>query len=336
MGVKLSIIIPKKEISFEYLENKKIAIDFSNMAYQFLSSIRQQDGTPLMDSRGNITSVYQGILSRISNLISRNIMPCFIFDGKSPILKMKTQEQRRYNKELAGIKLEKARVEGDEELMLRYSKQTSRLSKDIIKNSKEILMAMGLPVIQAPQEADAQLSHMCEVGDVDYVATSDIDPLFYGCPRTVTNLTLSQRRRLPSGAYVKITPTVIELKDVLSHLGINNDQLIALAILVGTDYNEGVKGIGPKTALKLVKEYKNFDVLFKTVNADFNWKKVYAVFKSMPIMKNYQLKWKEIDIYRLKKILVDQHDFSEERIDKTLLKLKEKDAKKHQKSLSDF
>ena len=141
-----------------------------------------------------------------------------------------------------------------------------------------LLKAMGIPVIQAPSEADAQMAFMCEKKDVDYVASSDVDCLLYGAPRLLTNLTLSQKRRLPSGATVKITPEVIGLADVLNHLGIDRDKLIALAILVGTDYNKGIKGVGPKTALKLVKQEKNFDKLFKDVNADFNWKKILRYF----------------------------------------------------------
>ena len=135
------------------------------------------------------------------------------------------------------------------------------------------------------------------------MASSDVDCLLYGAPKLVTNLTLSQRRKLPSGATVKITPEVIELQDVLNHLGIDRDKLIAIAMLVGTDYNKGIRGIGPKTALKLVKQENNFDKLFKEVKAEFNWKKIYAIFKSMPVMKEYQLKWNNVDEDKIRELL---------------------------------
>ena len=112
---------------------------------------------------------------------------------------------------------------------------------------------------------------------------------------------------------------------------------MAIAILSGTDFNVGgVKGIGPKNALRLVKEFKSFDKIFKEVKADFNWKQVYAVFKSMPVMPNYQLKWTDPDEEKIRKMLIDKHDFSEERVEKTLEKLKKFKEDKKQKGLSDF
>ena len=213
--------------------------------------------------------------------------------------------------------------------MQRYSKQTVRFTKEMAEEAKELIKAMGLPVIQSPSEADAQAAFMCEQKDVWATASSDFDSLVFGSPRMITNLTLSQKRRLPSGATVSTKPDLIILKDVLENLNLKQDQLIALAILVGTDYNPGgIKGIGPKTALKLVKEYNNYDELFKKVKADFNWKKIYAIYKSMPIMKNYQLKWSEVNSEKVKKILVDKYDFSEERVTKTLKSINKENLSK--------
>src|SRR3989344_4103254 len=319
MGVKLTDLLVKQQISFEDLKGKKIAIDASNMLYQFLSSIRQADGTPLKDRKGNITSHLVGTFSRISNLMDKGVKIVVVFDGKMPLLKVKTQEEREYKKQIAEKKFQEAKEEEDTENMYKYAKQTTRVSKEIFEETKELLIAMGIPVIQAPGESDAQISFMAEQGDVWAIASSDRDCLVYGAPRIITNLTLSQRRKLPSGASVKTTPEIIDLKETLAHLKINQDQLLVIAILTGTDYNlSGVKGIGPKTALKLVHQYKDFDTLFKEVKADFNWKEIYAVFKSMPIMKNYQLKWNPVDVEKVKEILVEEHDFSEERVEKTL------------------
>src|SRR3989344_5689349 len=333
MGIKLGDIITKKEISFNDLNKKRIAIDASNMLYQFISSIRQPDGTPLTDSKGKITSHLQGTFYRLSNLIEKGCLVCVCFDGKPPILKVHEKEQREHRKQLAEGRLEKAKEEGDEESMLKYSKQTSRLTFEMSNEAKELIKAMGLPVIQSPSESDAQISFMCERGDVDYAASSDYDCLLYGCPELLLNLTVSQRRKVRN-TYIAINPEMIELKQVLNELGINNDQLMAMAIMIGTDYNSGIKGIGPKTALKLVRQNKDFDSLFKELNPDFDWKKIYATFKSMPIMKNYQLKWTEPDSEKIKKILVDEHDFSEERVDKMLERLTKKE--KHQRGLSSF
>ncbi len=318
MGLQISDLVPKKQISFKDLENKTIAVDASQMLYQFLSSIRQPDGTPLMDNNQNITSHLQGVIARVTNLMQQNLKLAFVFDGKPPLLKIKEHEEREYRKQIAEDKLEKAKEEHDEEMMLRYSKQSIRLKKEMIDETKELIQYLGLPVIQAPSEAEAQCSFMNERGDIDFVGSSDYDSLLFGAPRIIRNLTLSTRKKLPSGAYVNINPELIELKSVLENLGINQDQLIVLGILVGTDFNEGVHKVGQKTALKLVKQYKNFDELFENVKTEFNWKQVYATFKSMPVMKNYQLKWKSPDVDKIKELLVEKHDFNEERINKNL------------------
>ena len=337
MGVNIAELLPKKEIELEDLKNKKIAIDASQMLYQFLSSIRQQDGTHLMDSRGNVTSHLMGLSTRITNLMAKNINLVFIFDGKPPKLKFKEQEERALRKIKAKEKLEKATREENIQDMYKYSQQTSRLNEQIIKESKEFIKALGLPVIQSPSEADAQAAFMCERKDVYAVASSDSDALIHGSPRLIRSLTLSTKRKLSSGIYVPVKPELIELKEVLQELNLKQDQLIALAILVGTDYNPGgVKGIGPKTALKLIHEYKDFDTLFKELKVDFSWKRIFAIYKSMAVMKNYQLNFKEPDFEKVKKILVDEHDFNKERVDKLLLKLQKEQESKKQKSLSDF
>ena len=337
MGVNLGEVIPKKEIKIESLKGKKIAIDASQTLYQFLSSIRQPDGTPLKDSNDNITSHLMGISTRLPNLIEKGLKVCFVFDGKPPALKIYESEQRESRKKLAEKRLKKAKKAKDEGLMLRYSKQTSRLTREMSNEAKELIGAYGIPVIQAPSEAEAQCSFMCEKGDVDYVGSSDYDSFIYNAPRIVRNLTLSSRRRLPSGIYISVHPEVIELKDILKSLEISQDQFIALSILVGTDYNPGgVKGIGPKTALKLVKQYKSFEDLFKEVKAEFDWKKIYAVFKSMPIMKNYQLNWTKLNQEKILKILVDKHEFNQERVEKGISRLLNNNNKQEQSSLDSW
>lgn len=337
MGVKLPGILPVKTITWEELKEKKIGIDFSNCAYQFLSSIRQPDGTPLMDSKGNITSHLQGLFSRTLNLMNKGIKICYIFDGKPPLLKQYEKEEREHRKRMAEARLKKAMEEEDVESMGRYSKQTSRLTSQMVMEAKELVKAMGLPVIQSPQESDAQGAFMAEKNDLFAFATSDADSLMHGCPRTIVNLTLAEKRKLPGGQFIYIKPQLIELKDVLKHLKINQDQLIVMGILTGTDYNpKGIPGIGPKKALNLVQQYKKFDKLFSELNPDFNWKKIYAIFKSMPVMKNYQLKWNSLDEEKVLKILVEKHEFNEERIKKLLNKNKQEQNNKKQKSLMDF
>ncbi len=324
MGVKLSELVPKDEVTWEQLKGKKIAIDASNALYQFVSSIRQRDGTPLMDSKGNVTSHLVGIFSRFSNLMAKGLKLCVVFDGKPPELKHLELAKRKQRKEEAQKKYEKAVEEGEEEQMLKYSRQVSKLSMGMIDEAKELISAMGLPVVQAPSEAEVQAALMCRNKDVWAVASSDYDCLLFRAPRMLTNLTLSQKRRLPSGQTAMVYPQLIELKDVLNKLAIEIDQLTALAMLVGTDFNPGgVKGIGPKKALTLVQTDKRFEEIFEDV--EFDWKEIIGVFKNMPVDRDYVLEWKEPDEERIKKILVGKHDFSEERVDNTLAKLRTRD-----------
>lgn len=207
----------------------------------------------------------------------------------------------------------------------------------MIEESKQLISALGLPFIQAPSEAEAQASYMCKNNDVDYVGSSDYDCLIYEAPKLVTNLTLSQRKRMPNGQTVKISPSVIELKEVLKTLDINQEQLLILSILTGTDYNpKGIHGIGPKKALKLVKETNDYDKMFKELNPEFNWKEIYDTFKKMKINNKYELKWSPIDREKVMKILVDEHDFNPERVEKTLNDLTKSNKPKEQKTLGEF
>ena len=326
MGVAITNILPKKEIPFEKLQGKKLAVDASNVIYQFLASIRQLDGTPLMDQEGNITSHLVGLAARVPNLMEKNIKLAFVFDGKPPAMKNEESKRRRELKQKAQEKYEDAKKKHDTTSMSKYSKQTIKLTEEIKEESKEFLKALGVPVIQAPSEGEAQAAFMAERGDVYATISQDIDSLIYSTPILIRNLTVSPKRRV-RGTYIKINPEIYDLNHILKNLKINKDQLLALSILVGTDYNPGgVHQVGPKTALKLVQEHKSFEKIFANVEADFNWKKVYATFKNMPVIKNYQLNWREPNINKIQDIL-HKHDFSEERINRILGKLKPKPQK---------
>jgi len=325
MGVAISDLIPKKEIKLEELKGKKLAIDASPVIYQFLASIRQPDGTPLMDNKNNVTSHLMGLSTRIPKLMEAGLKLAFVFDGKPPEMKYGESQIREKRKRKAEEKLKELDKE-DIESIAKYKKQSIRITKDIIKESEEFVRALGLPVIKAPSEAEAQAAFMAEQEDVYAIVSQDHDSLLYNAPRMIKNITVSPKRKI-KGMYVSVYPEMIELKEVLKKLKINQDQLLALSILVGTDYNPGgVKRIGPKTALKLVQEHKSFEKIFSQVEANFNWKEVYATFKNMPVIKNYKLRWKEPDLPKVEKIL-SSHDFSEDRINKLLERLKGKKQK---------
>ncbi|MEK6840169.1 MAG: flap endonuclease-1 [Nanoarchaeota archaeon] len=333
MGVKLTKLIEKESITFDHLSGKRIAIDFSNFAFQFLSSIRQPDGTLLMDAKGNITSHLVGIWSRFSNLMQRNIQLAIVLDGKPPAQKLRVNEERYKRKEEAIEKYQQAKDEEDIKTMSMYARQFSFLTKEMTQEAVDLLEAMGLPVIPAPGEADAQMAYINKQGDVWATASSDYDCLVHGAPRLITNLTLSGKRKLPSGAMVKTSPELIELSKVLTKLDITQDQLTYMAILIGTDYSKGVHGIGPMKALKLVQQHKTPEKIFAAAKADFDWKEIYEIFVKMPIQKKYALTWKEPDEKKIKQLLIEKHSFSEERVDATLNKLLKKQQDKEQTGL---
>ena len=343
MGVNFKDIIIKKEISIPYLAGKKLVVDGNNILYQFLSTIRQADGTPLMDSRGNITSHLNGLFHRSTKLMHYGIKLAFVFDGNAPELKRAERQRRAGLKQEAQERYDKAKKVGDVEGMKKYSMRTSRLTPEMIDEAIEVIDALGLPVVKAPSEGEAQAAYMVKKGDIFAEISQDYDCLLFGVPRMVQNLTVSERKKKKDKlSYEKVKPQLIELDENLKSLGITQDQLITLGILVGTDYNiGGIKGIGPKKAFDLVKKHRDdLDALFSNVKwddyFDYSWKDVFRLFKEMPVKKDYVLGWKELDHDRIVDILCNKHDFSETRVEDALQKLKDSQKKLSQKGLGDF
>ncbi|HLC98750.1 MAG TPA: flap endonuclease-1 [Candidatus Nanoarchaeia archaeon] len=343
MGTKLKDITIKKEIEISDLKGKVLVVDSYNVMYQFLTTIRMADGSPLMDSKGNITSHLNGLFNRTTNLMLRGLKLGFVFDGKAPKLKQRERERRSELKEEARKEYEIAKKREDIELMKKYAARTSRLTSEMVEEAKKLITALGLPVIQAPSEGEAQAAHIVNNGDAYAEISQDFDCLVFGVPKLVRNLTVSEKRKLPGKlSYATVKPEMIDLQENLDALGITQDQLIALSVLIGTDYNPGgIKGIGPKNALKLVKKYKSdFDAMFRDSgwgnHFDFGWKEVFDTIKNMPVTDDYELKWKRPDTEAIKKFLVDGHDFSERRVEDALTKLETDKDKRSQKGLGDF
>lgn len=340
MGVQISQIIPKKEIEFSDLKGKTIAIDAYVTLYQFLSTIRQPDGTPLKDNEGNITSHLSGLFYRNINLLQEEIKPVYIFDGIPPEIKQKEIEKRKEAKEIAEKKYQEAKDKEDLEGMKKYASRTVKITDEIIQESKELLVSLGIPIIQAPAEGEAEAATLARAKKVWAAASQDYDALLYASPYLVRNLTLAKRKKLPSGIYQEIKPELIEFQQVLNQLEIDKDQLICLAILVGTDYNPGgVKGLGQKRALEIVQKYKYPYEIFKHVQKNFNfifdWQEIFKQFHEYESTNIEEIEFKKVDKEKVKQILL-KHDFSENRIDSGLQKLEELEQSKKQKELNEF
>lgn len=334
MGIQLGDIVESKEITIEDLFDKKIAVDAFNWIYQFLSIIRQADGQPLMDSNGRVTSHLSGLFYRNMKLLEAGLKLVYVFDGEPPVFKKEEAERRRDVRSEAAREWKEALRRGDEEEARKQAMRSSTITDEIIGDSKELLEAMGIPVVQAPSEGEALCSLMTRKGEVYAAATQDFDSLIFGCPRLIRNLSITGRKKRGDD-YVTINPEIILLRDVLEKLGITQNQLIMLAILVGTDFNAGgVAGYGPKKALEAVKEKKTLKNVMKNVVWEFDVapEDIYEFFQK-PEKSDYKIKFRELDEGSVKKILCNKHDFSEERIDNALEKYRESVGKK-QKSLS--
>ena len=282
VGIDLGDIVVRKPAAMADYAGARIAFDGWNILYQFLSSIRAPDGTPLKDAEGRITSHLAGVLYRTANLVEAGIRPVFVFDGAPHPLKLETLAGRARRKEQAQRELEAeqsalaARVEAGEELEAQdyqvarsKAQQTSRLTHPMVEQASTLLRLLGIPVLQAPGEGEAQAAWMCQEGLVAAVCSQDYDALLFGTPRLVRNLSVVGRRKLPGKqVWVDVQPEEIGLQASLDGSGLTRQQLIDVALLVGTDFHPGIQGIGPKKALALVRKEGSLEALIDRLAAD--------------------------------------------------------------------
>ena len=327
MGVKFKDIVTPEEISLKDLEGRTVAIDAYNTIYQFLSGIRQRDGSPLMDQNGNVTSHLSGILYRTASIVDKGIKPIYVFDGDSSEHKAKTLEQRRAIKEEAMEKWEEAKAAGNIEEARKFAIRTSRMSPYILESSKKLLDYMGIPYVQAEGEGEAQGAYMVEQGDAWAVASQDYDCLLFGAPRIIRNLTLS-------GGLSNLE--YLELQKVLEDIDLTREQLIDVALMVGTDFNEGIHGIGAKTGLKLIRNNSLEDILVQKGITEVNVEpdELRDIFLNHEVNTDYKIKFKSAKKDQLVEFMCEEHGFSESRVLNVTEKLKKLSST--QKSLEDW
>ncbi|MEA1993724.1 MAG: flap endonuclease-1 [Euryarchaeota archaeon] len=306
MGVNIKEILSRKEIRFDQLKGKKVAVDAMNTLYQFMAIIRQRDGELLHDSRGRVTSHLSGLFYRTINLLEYGVRPVYVFDGEPPKLKQGTLEKRKKAKKKAASKLKKAKKEGKEEEIRKYAQRTIRLTGKMVDESKRLLEYMGIPYVQAPSEGEAQAAYMTMKSDVWATGSQDFDSLLFGAPRLIRNLTISGRRKLPGkNIYKKIAPEILTLSNSLKKNEITREELVEIGILIGTDFNEGVKGVGPKTALKRIKngEFEGYEAVKK-------------IFLDPKVTDDYRMRDREPAKSEIVEFLCEERDFSYERVEK--------------------
>jgi len=330
--------LEKQKIDLDFLEARKVGVDSFNILYQFLSSIRGMDGSPLMDSRGRVTSHLTGLFYRTINLLDRDIKPVFVFDGKPSELKSKTREKRNKIRTEAEKKMKKARKEGDLKEARKFAQQAVRLTGEMVDQAKELVELMGLPVVQATSEGEAQIAQMAAKGDLYGCVSQDYDALLFGTNRLLRNITVSGRRKVPGkDYYYDIKPEMIELDKTLAALKIDRQKLVWIGILIGTDFNEKFPKIGPKTALKLVQKHNKFEDIVKETGHSpcFDYREIEEIFLKPSFSKDYSIKFGLPDRQKLIEFLCEEHSFSKDRVQNSLNKLEEKLSERGQQSRLD-
>ena len=260
--------------------------------------------------------------------MEEGITPIYVFDGLPPEEKMAEIERRRKTKEEAAKRLEAAKEVGEANLK-KYAQATSRLTNEMAEEAKRLLKAMGIPVVQAPSEGEAEAAYINRLGLTWAAVSQDYDSILFGAKRLVRNLTITGKRKLPNkDVYVEIKPEIIETDELLKKLGLTLDQLIDVAILIGTDYNpDGVKGIGVKTAYTIIKKYGDLKkaiernaVPKEAINFDID--NIRSLFKNPKVIKpDVPLELGKPNDEEIREILVKEHDFNEERVNNAIERL---------------
>ena len=347
MGVKISPLVDdvKKVITFENLIGKRIAIDGFNALYQFLAIIRGQDGEPLKDLQGNVTSHLSGIFNRIINLLEENVRPIFIFDGPPNEFKVAEIQRRHAIREEATKKMAEVEDAQDSEEAVKFAQASSKLTGDMIDESKDLLQAMGIPIIQAAQDGEAQAAYLVSKDIAWAVGSQDYDSLLFGANRVVRNLSHNRTRRVKA-TTVRVDLEFISLPKVLEQSGLTQEQLIDVGILIGLDFFPGIQGIGAKTAVNLLKQYGTIDALVeqhvevrkKVIEMDLDTvAQVRKIFTEPTVNTEIEdIKWNAPDQEKISEILVDKHNFNKERVDSAIHKLMNIGSTKTQKTIDAF
>lgn len=334
MGLDLKPLVKSSPITISELSGKVIAIDAYNTIYQFLATIRGITGELLTNNNGEVTSHLSGLFYRNVNLLAENIKLIYIFDGKPSPLKSKEIDRRRQVKQDALNKYQEAVTAGRFEDARKYGQATSVLTDKMVEESKMILTLLGIPYIQAPSEGEAAAAQLTQSNIAFACASQDYDSLLFGAKRLIRNLAISGKRKVPNrNVYVDIEPEIIEQQQLLNETGLNLEQLVDIGILIGTDFNPGgIPGIGPKTALKLVREHNKLEKIEKIEAslANIPYKEIREVFLKQEAPKINGIEFNEINYDALVNFLCTEKNFSVARVNTSLDKVKKSITNRNQ------
>jgi flap endonuclease-1 len=339
VGLPLRDIVVAQELSWDALSGRTLAVDGYNATYQFLATIRQRDGQLFTDASGRVTSHLIGAFYRTTSLLQQGVLPVWVFDGQPPERKARTIRQRIAAKERAEGEYQQALAAGDIETARRKAAQTSHLTRPMVEELSQLLSALGVPTVQAPGEGEAQSAVMAAKGTVWASASEDYDTLLFGAPRLVRGLAARGRGGASPGAQF------VDRAELLATLGIDGDELITLGVIVGTDFNDGVRGYGPKKALKAVQEHLGFRATVEKVGLDpTDAEAVAEIFRHPTTTEVPAPTFGPVDEEAVRRVLVDGHGFSEDRVRAAVTRARHRppaaasptEAKSHQTLLETF
>ena len=337
MGVLLTPLIQKREMTLEELRGKSFAVDGFIVLHEFLALIRDRSGRPLTDEHGNVTSHLVGLAFRTTKLISDYDMDLvFVFDGKPPALKREELVSRREARQKAETEYREAVERGDLQEAFSKAVMTGRLTKQGLDDAKHLLELLGIPWVQAPSEGEAQAAYMAQQGDVWASNSKDYDSLLFGTPRLVRFLSISSQEWLPiKGMVRRVLPELIQLDKFLSYHGITLEQLIDMGILIGTDFNTGVKGIGPKTALKLIRKHRKLENLPNDIKEKLpnTIEQIRDLYINPKVTSQYNTTRGKLQEDALYNFLCGERNFSTRRVQTVIYRMRNR---KTQKSLKDY
>ena len=338
MGVFLTPIVIRHPTTLAALRGRSVAVDGNLELYQFLSVIRSREGEPLKDSRGRITSHLSGLIYRTTRLVADyDIRPVFVFDGPPPDLKREEIRKRQEAREKSQREYAVAIAAGDRARAWSKAVMTSRLTRAMVDEAKALLRLLGIPWLQAPSEGEAQAAHLAQRGNVWAAGSKDYDSLLFGAPRLLRFLAVGSAEFLPSvGRSRAVPPELLDLEENLTALGLTRDQLIDAALLIGTDFNEGVKGIGPKTAVRRIREWGSLDRAPPEVRAQLpdRLEPIQAFFRDPPVVDPPPLTFRPLDASGVLRYMCDERDFSPARVESVLARLRT--ARSPTRRLEDF
>jgi flap endonuclease-1 len=334
LGLDLKPLVSPRALKLSELVDKIVAVDAYNTIYQFLSIIRGPTGELLSNSKGEVTSHLSGLFYRNVNLLIDNIKPIYVFDGKANELKKQEIERRSELKKEAAQKYQLAVDEGRMEDARKYSIRTAVLTDKMVEDSKKLLSYLGIPYVEAPSDGEAAASYLTRRDMAFAVASQDYDSILFGAKKLVRNLAISGKRRVPNrNTYIDIEPEILEHDKVLHETGLTHEQLVDVGILMGTDFNPGgFPGIGPKTAIKLIKENGRLEDIdkIKSLLSQVPYKEIRNIFLNPEVPKVDKIELGEVNRQEVLDFLCVNNSFSTDRVSSTLDKLQKSIANRNQ------